>query len=155
MAATPRAEATARQDPAQAGGPLDLGEIEATRFDQSDKGIPGGTPAFRLDEIGRHGWNVLREDPPLPVAVLKRSALDFNAAWMQSFAERHGVLHAPHGKTLVAPQIYTRQLGAGAWGITAATVHQLQVCRRRARLPTATSLASASPTPARCSSAGA
>src|SRR6266566_3976658 len=36
---------------------------------------------------------------------------------------------APHGKTTMAPQIIARQLAAGAWGLTAATIPQVQVFR--------------------------
>jgi hypothetical protein len=34
------------------------------------------------------------------------------------------VLLAPHGKTTMAPQLFARQLEAGAWGITLATMQQ-------------------------------
>ena len=40
-----------------------------------------------------------------------------------------GLLLAPHGKTTMAPQLFERQLAAGAWGITAATISQAQVYR--------------------------
>ncbi len=36
----------------------------------------------------------------------------------------YGVQLAPHGKTTMAPKLFARQLGAGAWGITLATAHQ-------------------------------
>jgi len=37
------------------------------------------------------------------------------------------VLLAPHGKTTMAPQLFARQLEAGAWGITFATMQQVSV----------------------------
>lgn len=40
-----------------------------------------------------------------------------------------GVRLAPHGKTTMAPQIIARQLAAGAWAVTAATIPQVQVFR--------------------------
>ena len=40
-----------------------------------------------LREAGRQGWNLLREDLPLPVAVLKGSALAHNSRWMRGFLE--------------------------------------------------------------------
>ncbi|HEV2129647.1 MAG TPA: alanine racemase, partial [Longimicrobiaceae bacterium] len=109
---------------------MKLEEIERGLLDDRIKGIPGGTEPFPLGEIGRRGWNVLREDLPLPVAVLKESALAHNSRWMQRFLEASGARIAPHGKTTMAPQLFRRQLDDGAWGITVATVHQLQVCRR-------------------------
>ena len=34
------------------------------------KGFPYGAEPLRLDALGRQGWNLLRGDLPLPVAVL-------------------------------------------------------------------------------------
>lgn len=67
---------------------------------------------------------------PLPLAVLKASALDHNLAVMSSFCNEHGAELAPHGKTTMAPQLVHRQLEAGAWGVTVATVAQARVYRR-------------------------
>src|SRR3546814_3083454 len=92
--------------------------------------MPGGGAPFRLGDIGRQGWNVLRGDLPFPLAVLKESAVAHNGAWMMDFLRRAGgVRIAPHGKTTMSPQLFARQLADGAWGITVATVQQLQVCR--------------------------
>jgi D-serine dehydratase len=81
-----------------------------------------------LREIGRQGWNVLRGDLPLPVAVVRRSAMRANSAWMREFTRASGVRIAPHGKTTMCPQIFARQIEDGAWGITAASVRQLDLC---------------------------
>ncbi len=103
--------------------------VDDSLVDQRTKGIPGGVEPFPLAEIGRKGWNLLREDLPLPLAVLKRSALDHNGRWMRGFLQRHGAVIAPHGKTTMSPELFRRQLDDGAWGITVATVGQLQVAR--------------------------
>ena len=42
-------------------------------------------------------------------------------------ARSQGVDLAPHGKTTMSPQLFRRQLDAGAWGLTFATVTQLRV----------------------------
>jgi D-serine dehydratase len=65
----------------------------------------------------------------MPLLVLKDSALTHNAAAMADWCARSGVLLAPHGKTTMAPQLFARQLDAGAWGMTAATIGQVQVYR--------------------------
>ncbi len=91
------------------------------------KGYPHGHAAMRCAEVVRMGWNVLAGDLPLPVAVLKREALEHNLAWMQRQAQSWGLSLAPHGKTTMSPQLFTRQLAAGAWGMTFATVTQLGV----------------------------
>ena len=103
--------------------------LEEEFLDGRIKGIPGGTPAIPLSQVGAQRWNVLREDLPLPLAVLKQSALDQNSRWMKRFLSLSGASIAPHGKTTMSPQLFQRQLGDGAWGITVATVGQLQVCR--------------------------
>ena len=91
------------------------------------KGYPRTQPPRRRSEIGAAGWNVLAGDLPLPLAVLKREALEHNLAWMQSRVRAWGIDLAPHGKTTMSPQLFRRQLDAGAWGLTFATVTQLGV----------------------------
>ena len=111
-------------------GVLDLRAIEDELIDDTVKGIPGGTPPFPLRQIGTHGWNVAAGDLPLPLLTIRRSAVEHNVAVMARFCAQTGALLAPHGKTTMAPQLFDRQLAAGAWGMTAATVQQLQVYRR-------------------------
>ena len=91
------------------------------------KGYPRTAAPRRRSEIGTAGWNVLAGDLPLPLAVLKREALEHNLAWMQSRVREWGIDLAPHGKTTMSPQLFQRQLDAGAWGLTFATVTQLAV----------------------------
>ena len=78
--------------------------------------------------------NVLREDLPLPLCVLRDSALERNITRFQSFAESSGVLLCPHAKTSMAPALFGRQLAAGCWGLTFATCAQVEVARRH-RVP--------------------
>ncbi|MDM0054128.1 amino acid deaminase [Variovorax sp. J22G47] len=96
-------------------------------LDNGYKGYPRTQPARRRSDIGAAGWNMLAGDLPLPLAVLKREALEHNLAWMQARVREWGVDFAPHGKTTMSPQLFRRQLDAGAWGITFATVTQLAV----------------------------
>jgi D-serine dehydratase len=106
--------------------------IAAAELEISDllKGIPGGVTPFRLGDAGRMGWNVLAEDMPLPLVILKDSALKHNSGWMRRFLGLTGALLAPHGKTTMSPQLFHRQLDDGAWAITLANVAQIQVARR-------------------------
>jgi D-serine dehydratase len=91
------------------------------------KGFPHGQPPMERSALAAAGWNVLDGRLPLPLAVLKRGALEHNLRWMQAFASERGIDLAPHGKTTMSPQLFRRQLDAGAWGITFATVTQLAV----------------------------
>ncbi|HTA01585.1 MAG TPA: alanine racemase [Streptosporangiaceae bacterium] len=82
---------------------------------------PTGTPS---------ALNVLREDLPLPLCVLRDAAVERNLARFQSYSEARGVLLCPHAKTSMSPALFGRQLGAGCWGLTFATCAQLKVARR-------------------------
>jgi len=109
---------------------VNLASLQASLIDGSFKGMPPGVKPFRLADIAAQGWNILREDLPLPVALLKQSALAHNSRWMRRFLELTGAKICPHGKTTMCPQLYQQQLDDGAWGITLATVGQVQIARR-------------------------
>lgn len=96
-------------------------------LDASQKGYPHHAPALRRSEIAAQGWNVLNGDLPLPLAVVRADSLNHNLGWMQGYANDSGVRFAPHGKTTMSPQLFQRQLDAGAWGLTFATVAQLRI----------------------------
>lgn len=96
-------------------------------IDCSFKGFPHHQEPLRRSQVAQQSWNVLRGDLPLPLAIIKRDALAGNLNWMQGFARARGVDMAPHGKTTMSPQLFRRQLDAGAWGITFATVTQARV----------------------------
>jgi D-serine dehydratase len=61
-----------------------------------------------------------------PAMVLRAGALESNVATMAAWCRSHGVKLAPHGKTSMSPEVTYRQLSAGAWGITAATIDQVR-----------------------------
>lgn len=102
---------------------------DALLIDDSYKGYPNGVAPTPLGGIGGRGWNILRQDVPLPVAVLRQSAIEHNSRWMRRFITLSGAAICPHGKTTMSPQLFHRQLEDGAWGITVATVDQLRICR--------------------------
>lgn len=91
------------------------------------KGFPPAAEPVHRQDLAARRWQVLNGDLPLPVAVLKASALTHNIAWMAAFARERGLELAPHGKTTMSPQLFERQIMAGAWGITFATVTQLRM----------------------------
>lgn len=107
-----------------------VGDLSTIVVDGLTKGFPPTAAAIPIADIGRQGWSVLAGELPLPMAVLREERLRRNGAWMRAFAERNGLLLAPHGKTTVAPELFRLQLADGAWAITVATVQQLMVARR-------------------------
>ena len=88
------------------------------------KGFPGHLPTMDLSQVGAQSWEILQGDLPLPLAVIKESALQHNLTWMQDFCQSRSLDIAPNGKTTMSPELYARQLAAGAWGISFATVFQ-------------------------------
>lgn len=107
-----------------------LAELEALPMPATLKGLPCAAVGLPLKALGTLGVSLLDDDLPLPVAVLRRDAIEHNAGWMHGFAERAGVRLCPHGKTTMAPQLFERQLAHGAWGVTAATASHVRTYRR-------------------------
>jgi D-serine dehydratase len=64
-----------------------------------------------------------------PLLTLRDTALRNNAAAMAAYCARAGVAVAPHGKTAMSPELAALQLAHGAWGITVASIGQLQTYR--------------------------
>ncbi|MBV7540044.1 amino acid deaminase [Acidovorax sp. sic0104] len=96
-------------------------------LDHRSKSFPQTAAPCRASDLATRGWNLLADDLSYPLAVIRRSALAHNLAWMQDFAARKGVALAPHGKTTMSPELFRQQLAAGAWGLTFATIYQLSV----------------------------
>jgi len=96
-------------------------------LDHRSKSYPLAAPPCRAEDIAQNRWNLLADDLAYPLAVIRRSALAHNIAWMQDYAQRKGVLLAPHGKTTMSPELFAQQLAGGAWGLTFATIYQLAV----------------------------
>ena len=82
--------------------------------------------------IGRPPTQVLGgqvDELPTPRMTLDAAALRHNIALMADWCGDRGVLLAPHGKTTMAPQLFARQVDAGAWAITLATMAQVMAAR--------------------------
>jgi D-serine deaminase-like pyridoxal phosphate-dependent protein len=112
---------------------MDLDAVAALGDELLDwryKGMPADRSPVRLGELGAQGWDALGGDLALPVMLLSEPALQANVDAMAAYCREHGALLAPHGKTTMAPQVFARQIEAGAWAMTAATPSQLRVYRR-------------------------
>jgi len=106
-----------------------IDELLDEPLDWRYKGRPATREPLTLATLAQQRWNVLAGDLLLPTMVLKESALEHNIARIATYCREHGVSLAPHGKTTMAPQLFERQLEAGAWGMTAATVAHVGVYR--------------------------
>ena len=105
-----------------------LSDIANMPLAAGTKGLPLDGSIARPGDLAGRGLNLLRGDLPMPVAVLKRSALDNNLQVMQDYIERAGVKLAPHAKTTMCPQLFARQLSHGCWGLSVATMTQFKLC---------------------------
>jgi D-serine dehydratase len=104
-------------------------ELAGLPIPAGTKGVPLHPSGLTLGDAARMRWHVLNGDVPMPALVLKETALANNLAAMAAYARNAGALLCPHGKTTMAPQLFARQIEAGAWGLTAATPAHLAVYR--------------------------
>ncbi|WP_156970750.1 amino acid deaminase [Andreprevotia chitinilytica] len=94
-----------------------------SRYGKGLGDFPAGQAVSTANTLG---WNVLKEDLSLPLAVLSGQRIEHNLNWMKQFIETYKVKLAPHGKTTMSPALFQKQLAHGAWGITLATAPQTQ-----------------------------
>ncbi|WP_166356166.1 alanine racemase [Phytoactinopolyspora limicola] len=87
------------------------------------KSFPPSADGVHAAQVHTAGWDLF-DDFSTPIAVLDASALEHNLDTMRRFCAERGVRLAPHGKTTMSPELITRQLAHGAWGMTAATAWQ-------------------------------
>src|SRR5579875_3615607 len=73
------------------------------------------------------GRSIAAGEVALPAMALRADAVEHNIRVMANLARREGFLLAPHGKTTMCPELFRRQLEAGAWAITVANVTQARV----------------------------
>ncbi|MEV3989412.1 amino acid deaminase [Streptomyces sp. NPDC049837] len=99
------------------------------RIDHRFKGLPIDAEGLTVGELAAQRRDLFTGGFTTPVLALSAEALEHNLALLETYAERHGLAFAPHGKTSMAPQLFDRQIEYGAWGITAAVPHQARVYR--------------------------
>ncbi len=103
---------------------LDLEPILDLPLTARLKGLPAAAEGLALREVGAQSWNLLDGSIPLPAAVIRSTVLTKNLTAFQAYIDQAGAKLAPHGKTSMCPQLFDRQLEAGAWGMTVATFSQ-------------------------------
>lgn len=79
-------------------------------------------PTTAPQDVAARGWR--RTDLLLPALTLRASAIEHNVALHAAWCDAAGVSQAPHAKTHLSPEIVRLQLDSGAWGMSAASVHQ-------------------------------
>lgn len=91
------------------------------------KAVPASAHGSTVREYARSRRPL--EEFGTPLMTLDAGALDHNLRLMAGWTRAAGVRLAPHGKTTMAPQLWRRQLDAGAWAVTVANLPQLRVAR--------------------------
>ncbi|MET9665619.1 alanine racemase [Streptomyces sp. NPDC006475] len=99
------------------------------RVDHRFKALPPDAEGLTVAELAAERRNLFDGGFTTPVLALSAESVEHNLVLLETYAERHGLAFAPHGKTSMAPQLFVRQLERGAWGITAAVPHQVRVYR--------------------------
>jgi len=94
------------------------------------KGFPTSLHGLSRTEVADKQASLLEGDFPMPVAIIKDSAIRHNILWMRAFLEAVGADICPHGKTTMSPELFALQKDAGVWGMTAATAHHVRVYRQ-------------------------
>lgn len=106
-----------------------LARLTEERVGHRFKGLPPDAADLTVGELAAQRRNLFTGGFTTPVLALSAERLEHNLAALETFAERHGLAFAPHGKTSMAPQLFHRQIERGAWGITLAVPHQVRVAR--------------------------
>ncbi|WP_043679742.1 amino acid deaminase [Streptomyces xylophagus] len=107
-----------------------LARLAGERVDHRFKGLPPDADGRTVAELSAQRRNLFTGGFTTPVLALSAERLEHNLRLMETYATRHGLAFAPHGKTSMAPQLFHRQLAHGAWGITLAVPHQVRVARQ-------------------------
>ncbi|MEU8591565.1 amino acid deaminase [Streptomyces sp. NPDC048664] len=106
-----------------------LAALEAERADHRFKGLPPDAGDLTLAELAAQRRDLFTGGFTTPLLTLSAERLRHNLGLLETYAERHGLAFAPHGKTSMAPQLFHRQIEHGAWGVTLAVPHQVRVAR--------------------------
>ncbi|MFI1695958.1 amino acid deaminase [Streptomyces bobili] len=106
-----------------------LARLAEERVDHRFKGLPPDADGLTVGELAAQRRNLFTGGFSTPVLALSAERLDHNLRLMETYATRHGLAFAPHGKTSMAPRLFQRQIEHGAWGITLAVPHQVRVAR--------------------------
>ncbi|MFF0430249.1 alanine racemase [Streptomyces sp. NPDC004520] len=104
-------------------------DLANERVDHRFKALPPDAEGLTVGELSAQRRSLFTGGYTTPVLALSAESVEHNLRLLETYAERHGLAFAPHGKTSMAPQLFDRQLEHGAWGITAAVPHQARVYR--------------------------
>ena len=106
-----------------------LGELRERAIEPTEKGFGSLRGRASAASLAAARLPLAEAGLVFPLLTLRESALANNLAAMAAYCAGAGVALAPHGKTAMSPELAARQLAHGAWGITVASIGQLQAYR--------------------------
>jgi D-serine deaminase-like pyridoxal phosphate-dependent protein len=109
--------------PADASAAPALKQLDDEPVESRSLPVTPASPA----QVRQAGWRI--DDLWLPAVVCDGPAVEHNLSRFARWCTDHRVDHAPHGKTTMAPRLWSEQIRRGAWAITAATVAQARSMR--------------------------
>jgi D-serine deaminase-like pyridoxal phosphate-dependent protein len=119
----------AADHPGTPAEPTALAGLADEPVDHRFKSLPPDAEGLTVGALAAERRNLFTGGFTTPVLALSAESVEHNLALLETYAERHGLAFAPHGKTSMSPQLFANQLKRGAWGITAAVPHQARVYR--------------------------
>jgi D-serine deaminase-like pyridoxal phosphate-dependent protein len=104
-----------------------MSELAEIRLTARHKGLPERAAGMTSAEFLATGPRLSEFWTPL--VVLDDAAMRHNVETMAVWCAQRGLEIMPHGKTTMAPALWQRQLDAGAFGITLATMGHVRTAR--------------------------
>jgi D-serine deaminase-like pyridoxal phosphate-dependent protein len=106
-----------------------LAALAEDRIDLRYKGLSPTVPDESLAALAARRPLLVDAGFSFPLLTIDRTAVEHNITALGDWCRERDVLLAPHGKSTMSPELHAWQLAAGAWALTAATVHEVAVYR--------------------------
>ncbi len=91
------------------------GLLADERVDHRFKALPPDAEGLTVGALAAERRNLFTGGFTTPVLALSAESVAHNLDLLETYAERHGLAFAPHGKTSMSPQLFADQLERGAW----------------------------------------
>ena len=87
-----------------------LAGLADERIDHRFKGLPPDAAGLTVGALAAQRRSLFTGGFTTPVLALSAESVEANLTLLGTYAERHGLAFAPHGKTSMSPQLFARQL---------------------------------------------
>lgn len=108
-------------------GIIDISRLKNEVIDSTYKGLPIASHGKTVSAFLESKPSFFESDFQFPMAAIKASSLKHNITCIAEYFKSVGVVHSPHVKTTMSPEIAKMQVEAGSWSITLANYFQANV----------------------------